>query len=80
MEYKFKIGDEVKIVYSGSGCGRDACGKITRIIKLGKYGDTPGYQIDPPFQTNSETGSCDYMCGEKSFELAEGNIPMEDLR
>lgn len=70
LTHKFKVGDQVKIVKYGSGCGSDDVGKISTIMALGKYGVGPGYVINPPYNTNSKTGACYYMCGENSFELS----------
>jgi hypothetical protein len=75
MDYKFNIGDEVKIVRSGFGCESDEIGKTTKIARVGSYNDGPGYEINPPYGNSlgSSLGSSYYdrMCSEKSFELVK---------
>jgi hypothetical protein len=68
--YKFNVGDKVRVIYSGSGCGNDDIGKEVRIVRKGKYADGPGYEVSPAIG-NSKTGSFDKMIGEKAFVLIE---------
>lgn len=69
MEYKFKIGDKVKIRKGGSGCHPDEIGKIVTIESLGRYYNNLGYRIvEKELKTNS---SGNHYIGENSFELAE---------
>jgi MoxR-like ATPase len=75
ITYRFDIGDVVRVVDSGSGCGPADLGKITTIIEKGLYGfnNTPGYKVDPPIG-NSISGSFDGLIGERSFELVDNEI------
>lgn len=66
---KFKVGDAVKIVHAGSGCGGNDVGKLTKIVEIGTYNVEIGYKIDPPYHTNSYSGMYGGMLGEISFEL-----------
>jgi MoxR-like ATPase len=71
LVYKFNVGDKVKVIYCGSGCGDDDIGEEVRIVRKGKYGfDDPAYEVSPAIG-NSKTGSFDKMIGEKSFILIE---------
>ena len=64
---KFKIGDMVKIVTYGYGCGFDAVGKIVTITKIGKYLSQTGYHVSPPIG-NTLTGSFFGFIGEDTFK------------
>ena len=64
--HKFKVGDRVKAVKSGSGVAPDEVGSIVEIVELGKYSDQPGYRVNPPIG-NSKKGAYDFMIGESSF-------------
>jgi len=69
MEYKFKIGDKVRIVKGGSGCHPEVdVNKITYISEYGNYGEHPGYKVEPKFG-NSKTGAMKGFIDECSFEL-----------
>ena len=74
MTYKFGVGDKVKIIETGSGCHPNAVGHVVTITDVGTYGDSlkPGYRIDnTDIETNSKSGSFNYMIGENSFKLVE---------
>jgi MoxR-like ATPase len=69
--YKFNVGDKVRVIYCGAGCGDDDIGKEVRIIRKGKYGfGDPAYEVSPAIG-NSKTGSFDKMIGESAFVLIE---------
>ena len=74
--YTFKIGDVVKVIQPGFGCGPEDMDIEVSIVKLGTYGtNSPGYEVYPPIG-NSDPKSKAYdfykgMIGEQSFELAE---------
>ena len=74
VEYKFKIGDKVKVIKGGHGILLTRKGKIFTITNIGIYtgilDNEPGYVIDPP-KGNSKTGDYDFMIGESSFELVK---------
>jgi hypothetical protein len=74
--YKFKVGDEVKVINHGTGCGPEEVGLEVTITELGNYGGRPGYKIYQPVgnsaHTNSSTMGHLFMngfIGEDSFEL-----------
>ena len=72
LKYEFNIGDKVKIVKHGSGCGIKAIGNVTTIIAHGNYGHKPGYKIADKIEfTNAHCGSHKGFIGEESFDLVE---------
>lgn len=74
LKYKFKVGDKVKIVKNGSGCGPEAINEIVTIAERGIYGKNsiPGYQILEKIpHTNATTGIYGGYIAESSFELAD---------
>jgi len=77
LTYRFNIGDRVKVVKHGSGCGPEEMDKEVTIIDKGKYGSTilPGYVVDPPIgNSNPLSGAHSFyngMIGEDSFELVD---------
>lgn len=75
MDYKFKIGDNVRIINSGYGYTSGCIGEIVTILKLGIYDKGPGYKTTIPSQGSSNVSNDSYnsMAGEKSFELENGN-------
>jgi MoxR-like ATPase/ribosomal protein S20 len=77
LNYKFKIGDTVKVIKGGCGVGPEEVGTEVSIVKLGVYGSTtiPGYEVCPPIG-NSDPKCSSYnfyqgMIGEESFELVD---------
>lgn len=74
MEYKFKIGDNVKICKSGSGLGIAEIGKIVTITDIGIYCSTPGYKIFPPLG-NTLHGFHGGFIGEVSFNDFKSKDP-----
>lgn len=76
--YRYKIGDKVKIINFGSGCNETAIGEIVTITELGIYGfsNHPGYAIDnTSLDTNVKTGLFKGFIGEHSFELHVDSVP-----
>ena len=74
ITYKFNIGDEVKIIKTGAGCGT-CIGEIVTIVAQGEYASRPGYRIDNlTIPTNTKDGIYNGMIGEESFELIQSNI------
>jgi len=74
MTYKFNIGDQVKIIYSGLGCSPETLHEVVTITEQGVYANKPGYKIDNiTIQTNTKDGSFGGMIGEESFELVQSN-------
>jgi hypothetical protein len=70
LVYKFNVGDKVKVVDYGSGCGDHDIDKEVRIVRRGKYADGPGYEVSPAIG-NSKSGFHDKMIGERAFVLLE---------
>jgi MoxR-like ATPase len=75
--YKFNVGDSVKVIQSGIGCGPEEIGQITTIIETGVYGynNAPGYKVSPGVGNskqyhNGEYHGFDGFIDEESFELA----------
>ena len=73
--YKFNIGDKVRVVTAGYGCGPEEEGMEVTIVKKGFYSSHPGYEVYPPIG-NSDSKSQAYsfyngMIHEDSFELVE---------
>jgi MoxR-like ATPase len=72
MNYKFNVGDRVKIVTVGYGCHPDSVGYEVTITELGSYGGDLGYKIDNlDIETNVKSGSFNGFIGEESFELVK---------
>lgn len=77
MSYLFDIGDQVKIIKSGSGCHPNTLGVIVTITELGKYsyGGENGYKIDNlDIETNAKGNHHNGFIGESSFELYKKKI------
>lgn len=70
MTYKFKVGDKVKTVRSGSGLAWTEENKEVTIAELGVYFNGPGYRIEPKLG-NSLNGQYGGFIGEESFELVK---------
>ena len=74
MNYKFEIGDLVKVVHYGSGVGsgyKERYGVTKnkfKIVEKGEYGDGPGYKVEPKIG-NCVTGMFNGFVGEDTFEL-----------
>lgn len=68
MNYKFEIGDIVKVVFTGSGCGPKYLNDIVTIIDRGVYGTNPGYKVHPAIG-NTLSGDYKGFIGEETFEL-----------
>ena len=81
MKYKFEIGDQVKIVESGNGCGTYVVGETVIILEKGTYGGGPGYKISDTTipKTNSMTGDYGGFCGEISFKLVTKGEPQYEI-
>ena len=69
MNYKFKVGDKVQIIVSGSGFPPSEIGKIATITETGYYGNSPGYRIKEEYDGNPKTGNYDGFVNEISFKL-----------
>jgi len=78
FNYKFQIGDKVKVVESGSGCGPEDFDKEVVIIRKGNYGGYPGYEVAPPIGNSKPISNAhsfyDGMIAEHTFELVEEPI------
>jgi len=77
--YKFKVGDEVKIVQSGTGCAPEEIGLEVIITELGLYSDGPGYKLYQQVGNSKQYPNGGYhayegFIGEDSFELVEQQI------
>ena len=81
MKYKFEIGDQVKIIKSGGGCGSGVVGEIVTILEMGVYNGRPGYKISDTTipKNNSMTGDFGGFCGETSFELVTKGEPQYEI-
>jgi MoxR-like ATPase len=75
ITYRFDIGDVVRVVHSGSGCGPGDIGQIVTILEKGNYGfsNTPGYRTEPLIG-NGITGNFDGLIGEQSFDIVQPKI------
>ena len=70
--HKFAVGDLLRVIKSGHGCGKEELGKNVIVVATGTYGGTNGYTVYPPIG-NCITGHFGNMVGEESFE-SETNI------
>jgi MoxR-like ATPase len=73
--YKFNVGDKVRVVRGGIGCSPDEVGKEVVIVERGEYSNDPGYRVEPPIG-NSDPKSSAYryyngMISERAFQLVE---------
>jgi hypothetical protein len=75
-KHKFKVGDRVEVVNSGSGVGKVQLGSVVEIVELGTYCSEPGYRVSPLIG-NSESGGYDYMIGECSFIRTLDDAPLK---
>jgi hypothetical protein len=73
MNYKFNVGDIVKVIMSGSGCGPEEVGLEVTIIERGDYSYGPGYKVYPPIG-NTKHNHYDGLIGEESFELVTPSL------
>jgi MoxR-like ATPase len=73
MNYKFNVGDIVKVITSGSGCGPEEVGLEVTIIERGDYSYGPGYKVYPPIG-NTKHNHYDGLIGEESFELVTPSL------
>ena len=73
VNYRFDIGDKVKVVQSGLGCAFEEIGKEVTVIEQGNYGGDAGYKVDPPIG-NMLTVNFDGYIGEKSFDIMQPKI------
>jgi len=75
MNYKFKVGDKVRVINHGSGVGPEDVGKECTITSTGRYSSEPGYAIEPPMGNAIPTTTGYYfhngMIAERSFELVD---------
>ena len=72
--YKFNVGDTVRVITSGLGCGAEELGKEVTIIEIGDYGGKPGYKVAPAIGNCRQYSNGNYygfngFIGEESFEL-----------
>lgn len=77
MSHLFNVGDQVKIIKSGSGCHPDTVGVVVTITELGKYANSGenGYKIDNlDIETNTKNNGYNGFIGESSFELYKKKI------
>jgi hypothetical protein len=74
MKYNFKVGDKVKIIHSGYGCGLDKMGRVTKITELGVYNENGGCKLEGIFNH----GYGDFI-GFESIELIKPSTMKELL-
>ena len=67
--YKFKVGDKVKIIKNGGGFPTEDVGKIVKIVKCGVYCGGSGYKVEPKLGNSRRDDSYNGMNGESSLEL-----------
>lgn len=79
---KFKVGDCVKVVNSGSGCGDRDKGQTVRIVEAKVRGYSSlqdGYKVYPPIG-NTLTGLYGGWIGESTFELTLKTVRNSTLK
>jgi hypothetical protein len=81
--YKFDIGDQVKVIKCGCGIRYEDKGVIVTIVKQGNYPypNHLGYVVDPPIGNSRDYLGAPYFgfIGEESFELVEKGEPQYEL-
>lgn len=74
LNYKFNVGDKVKVVLSGYGCSDNDLNQEVTIVEQGIYNYTYlGYKVSPAIG-NSFTGRFNQFIRENSFELVTPTI------
>lgn len=74
--HRFKVGDLLKVIASGSGCGDKEVGETVIVTELGDYAGTPGYKVYPLVGNCKTSNHFGGVVGENSFELQyENAIP-----
>jgi len=81
VTYKYNVGDTVKVIQSGLGCGPEEIGEEVTIVEKGSYSDRPGYRVTPPIG-NSKQGlsghyAFDGFIEERSFEIVQPRITLQ---
>ena len=76
QQYKFKVGDRVKVVQHGLGVSPEDIGAEVEIIETGYYSGKSGYKVEPPIGNSLKFASGDYygydgFIEERTFELAD---------
>lgn len=69
---RFKVGDKVRVVEIGCGCGFEDYGKEVTITELGWYNNGVGYKVYPAIG-NTKTLGFNGFIGEDSFEPLEAS-------
>jgi len=70
----YKVGDKVRVVKTGWGCGDEHLGREVTIIETGGYNGEVGCKVSPAIG-NSLTGVYDGFIGGKTFELVKPAYP-----
>lgn len=74
IQHKYSVGETVRVVQSGLGCGPEDIGTEVTIIDRGTYGSDPGYIVTPAIGNSMKHPNGAYygfngFIGEESFEL-----------
>ena len=86
-QYKFNLGDIVRVKEHGMGCSPTEVGVSTCIVEQGNYMGSPGYKVHPPLGNSKSIttvgpNSTLYMngfIGEGSFQLVLAHSVEEEL-
>lgn len=68
FNYKFKVGDKVKVIRSSYGCAPKEVNKEVEITERGDYIGDPGYKVSPAIGNTADRQFGGFI-GEKSFKL-----------
>jgi len=83
-QYKFKVGDRVRVVQSGLGVAPEDIGLAVEIIETGYYSGNPGYKVSPPIGNSQQYSDGTYhgydgFIGEPTFELIREKIIQQPI-
>lgn len=84
QQYKFKVGDRVKVVEAGSGVSPEDIGLAVEIIETGYYSGKPGYKVEPPIGNSQQYSNGTYhgydgFIEERTFELIREKIIQQPI-
>jgi len=84
-QYKFKVGDRVKVIQHGLGVGPEDAGVEVIVIETGYYSGEPGYKVSPPIGNSQQYPDGHYygydgFIGEETFEFVEQPIIQQTIK
>jgi MoxR-like ATPase len=83
-QYKFKVGDRVRVVQPGLGVGPEEINTEVIVIETGYYSGLPGYKVSPAIGNSQQYSNGHYygydgFIGEETFELVQQPITTKPI-